>query len=135
MKAAAATAGMVSAAMLLAPGCGREDERKARPSNEEPVRRAAFRSMIARDLLASCPGGGPRSASLRQAERHAELKQLALRKGAGHAIWLGENDHAGLGRHGERERCAAGEEPYREALAQYGGALDALAGRIAEYRE
>lgn len=135
MRTVAATAGMLSAAMLLAPGCGRDDERKATPSKDEPVRRAAFRSMIARELLASCPGGGSRSESLRQAERHAELKQLAMRKGAGDAVWLGENDHAGLSRHGERERCAAGEEPYRQALAQYGGTLDALAGRIAEHRE
>jgi hypothetical protein len=84
-------------------------------------------------LLAACPGGGVRAETLRQSERHAELKQLALRKRAGHAIWLGENDHRGLGRHGERVRCAAGERPYRSALARYGATLDALAGRIAEY--
>jgi len=103
-------------------------------SREEPVRRAAFRVMIARDLLASCPSG-PRPEGVRQAGRYAELGQLASRKGAGHAIWLGENDYRAFGPHSERERCVAGEEPYREALAQYSGTLDALAGRIAEYRE
>lgn len=133
MRAAAATAGALSAAMLLAPGCWQGD-RKPQGSNEEPVRRAAFRAMIARDFLASCPGG-PRPEGVRQAGRYAELKQLALRKGAGQAIWLGENDYGGLGPHADREPCLAGEEPYREALAQYSGTLDAFAGRIAEYRE
>jgi len=102
-------------------------------SAQEPVRRAAFRAMIARDFLASCPGG-PRPEALRQAARYAELKQLGLRKGAGQAIWLGENDYGALARHSEREPCLGGEEPYREALARYSGALDTFAGRVAEYR-
>ena len=72
---------------------------------------------------------------MRQAGRYAELKQMALRKGAGHAIWLGENDYGGLGPRAEREPCMAGEEAYREALAQYGGTLDALAGRVADFEE
>jgi len=133
MRAAAATAGMLSAAVLLAPGCG-QTERKA-SSNDEPVRRAAFRSMIARDFLASCPGAGARPETARQAQRHAELKQLGARKGAGHALWLGENDHGGLARHDDRRPCAAGEAAYRGALGGYGATLDALAGRIAEYRQ
>ena len=128
----AATAGMVSAAVLLAPGCG-QGERKA-ASAGEPVRRAAFRAMIARDFLASCPGGAMHAGTLRQAERHAELKELGAAKRAGHALWLGENDHAGLAAHGTRAPCAAGEAAYRAALADYGATLDALAGRIAEYR-
>jgi hypothetical protein len=125
--------GMLSAVMLMAPGCG-QSERKAPASNEEPVRRAAFRAMIARDFLASCPGGA-RAEGVRQAGRYAELKQMALRKGAGHAIWLGENDYGAVRPHSDQESCLAGEEAYREALAQYGGTLDALAGRVADFEE
>ena len=121
---------LIATAGLLA-SCG--DAKGPTPSAEEPVRRAAFRAMLARDFLGSCPGGA-RPEGLRQAERHGELKQLGARKGAGHALWLGENDHAGLAPHGERERCLPGEEASRSALADYGGSLDALAGRIAEYR-
>jgi hypothetical protein len=122
---------LTMAGLLLA--CdGAPDRSKA--SREEPVRRAVFRAMIARDFLASCPGGA-RPEGVRHAGRYAELKQLALRKRAGHAIWLGENDYGAFGPHSEREPCMAGEEPYREALAQYSGTLDAMAGRIAEYRE
>lgn len=106
----------------------------AAATREEPVRRASFRAMIASDFLASCPGG-PRAEGVRQAGRYAELKQLALRKGAGHAIWLGENDHGAFAPRSEREPCLAGEEAYREALARYGGALDALAARVADYEE
>jgi hypothetical protein len=123
---------LTMAGVLLA--CDGAPPGKSSASREEPVRRAAFRAMIARDFLASCPGG-PRAEGVRQAGRHAELKQLGLRKRAGHAIWLGENDYGGLGPHSDREPCMAGEEPYREALAQYDGALDVLAGRVAEYRE
>lgn len=129
-----AAAGMLSAVMLLAPGCGQSD-RKPSAGNEEPVRRAAFRSLVARDFLSSCPGGGSRPEMLGQAARFTELKQLALRKGAGHAIWLGENDFGAFRPHSDREPCEAGEEAYREALASYAGTLDALAGRVAEYRE
>jgi hypothetical protein len=122
---------LTMAGVLLA--CDGAPDVKA-ASREEPVRRAAFRAMIARDFLASCPGG-PRPEGVRQAGRHGELKQLASRKGAGHAIWLGENDYGAFGPHSDREPCMAGEEPYREALAQYEGTLDGLAGRVAEYRE
>lgn len=122
---------LTMAGVLLA--CDGAPDGKA-ASREEPVRRAAFRAMIARDFLASCPGG-PRPEGVRQAARYAELKQFGLRKRAGHAIWLGENDYGGLGPRSESEPCLAGEEPYREALARYGGTLDALAGRLAEYRE
>jgi hypothetical protein len=115
-------------------GCGGGSDGKAGASREEPVRRAAFRALIAQDFLASCPGGA-RPEGLREAGRYAELKQLAATKGAGHAIWLGENDHAALTPHAERETCEAGEEPYREALAQYGGTLDAFAGRVADFEE
>jgi hypothetical protein len=123
---------LTMAGALLA--CGGGSGGKPAASREEPVRRAAFRAMIAGDFLASCPGGA-RPEGLREAGRYAELTQLASRKGAGHAIWLGENDHAAFAPHSEREICIAGEEPYREALVQYGGTLDSLAGRVADFEE
>jgi len=129
MRAAATTAGMLSAAMLLAPGCGRPEPKAV--SREEPVRRAAYKSLLARDLLASCGQSAPGA----EAIRHDELKRLASQAGAGHAIWLGENDFAAVRRVSPAERCGSGEPARRAALLGYGGALDALAGRIAEFRQ
>jgi hypothetical protein len=126
-------AGMLSAALLLSPGCGRNDEAKA-PGREEPVRRAVFRSLIARDFLASCPAGAARPETLREAGRFEELRRLALQKGAGHAVWLGQNDYAGLSGHADAERCEPGEEAYGAALARYGGTLDAMAASAAAFR-
>ena len=130
MRAAAATS-MLSAAVLLAPGCGSSSDTS--PSRDEPVRRATFRSLAARDFLATCSGGAQRLETVRQADRFEELKRLVARKEAGEAIWLGENDWAGVARYSERERCLPGEEAYGEALAAYAGTLDTLAGRIADY--
>jgi hypothetical protein len=123
---------MVTAVVLLAPGCG--EQAAPSPSPEEPLRRAGFRSLAARDLLISCPDAGVRREVAYQASRHDELKQLAARSGAGRAVALGENEWVGVTRHSPPEPCAAGEEAYRHALAAYGGALDTLAARIAEYR-
>jgi len=123
---------LTMAGALLA--CGGGSGGKPAASREEPVRRAAFRALIARDFLASCPGGA-RPEGLREVGRYAELTQLASRKGAGHAIALGENDYRALAPHSDRETCEAGEEPYRQALVQYGGTLDAFAGRVAEFEE
>jgi hypothetical protein len=122
---------MVSAAVLLAPGCGSEPP--SSPSREEPVRRATFRSLAARDFLATCAGGPGRPETAHQDARLAELKQLAARKEAGQAVWLGENDWAAVSRYSDREPCALGEQAYGEALAAYSGALDTLAARIAAY--
>ncbi len=129
MKGAAATAGMLSAAILLAPGCERRPE--PRNSKEEPVRRAAYRALLARELLESCPAGG---APASEVARYRELTRLAAQSGAGHAVWLGENDVAAVRRVSAGERCAAGEAPRRAALTAYSRSLDMLAGRIAEYR-
>ncbi len=126
-------AGML-AAILLSPGCGEEVE-KSSSDRMEPLRRATFRTLAARDFLASCPGGSIRPETLPQIRRLEELKQLAAVKKAGQAIWLGENDWAGVARYSEREGCEAGEEPYREALVAFSSALDVMAGRIAAYRE
>jgi hypothetical protein len=124
---------MLTAAMLLAPGCGDGASGKA-AGREEAVRRAAFRSLVARDFLASCPGGA-RPEGIRQTGRYAQLKQRALRRGAGHAIWLGENDFGAIRPQSNPERCEPGEDAYREALAQSIGALDELTGRIAAFEE
>ena len=127
----AAGAGMLSAAMLLAPGCGGTSAPEA--SRDEPLRRAGFRSLAAREYLASCPGAESRPEMTPQAVRHDELKQLAARSGAGEAIALGENEWAGVSRHSPPEPCPPGEEAWRQALARYGGSLDTLAARIADH--
>jgi hypothetical protein len=120
---------MLSAAILLAPGC----ERRPEPGNskEEPVRRAVYRAVLARELLDSCPAGG---APAGEAARYDELKRLAVQGEAGHAIWLGENDAAAVNRVTPAERCGPGEAPRTAALAAWSRSLDALAARIAEYR-
>jgi hypothetical protein len=129
MKSAAATAGMLSAAILLAPGCERRPE--PRNSKEEPVRRAAYLAILARDLLESCPAGG---APAGEAARYWELTRLAVQTGASHAIWLGQNDAAAVNRVSPAARCGAGDPARQAALATYSRSLDTLAGRIAEYR-
>jgi hypothetical protein len=122
---------MVSAAVLLAPGCDRAPAPS--PSQDEPVRRANFRSLIALDYLESCPGGGARAETRHQRARHEELKQLAARKQAGQAIWLGQNDWDAVRRYQDREPCPPGEAAFGEALAAFSGTLDELAARIAAY--
>lgn len=124
-----AAASMLSAAILLAPGCGQRPE----PGNskEEPVRRAAYLSVLARELLDSCPAGGVPAG---EATRYGELTRLAVQGGAGHAIWLGENDAAAVNRVSPARPCDAGDTARQAALAAYSRSLDALAGRIAEYR-
>ena len=129
MRGAAATAGMLSAAILLAPGCERRPE--PRNSKEEPVRRAAFRAVLARELLDSCPAGRTPAS---EAERYQELKRLAAQSGAGYPLWLGENDVAAPARVSAPARCGPGEAPRQAALVAYSRSLDTLAGRIAEYR-
>ncbi len=103
-------------------------------SRDEPVRRAAYLSAIAREFLVSCPGSELRNEARRQAARHDELKQLAAGKRAANAIWRGENEYAALAQVGERRMCRPGEAAYRAALAEYSASLDVLAGRIAEFR-
>ena len=132
MRAAAAKAGMLSAVVLLSPGCGDDSVQRVSESNE-PLRRASFRSLAALDFLASCPGGAGRAETTRQVERFEELKAFARRKDAGHSIWLGENDWAAVAQRSQREPCPAGEEAFGEALAAFGGSLDELATRIAEH--
>lgn len=131
MKGAAATAGMLSAAVLLSSGCGRSQDPRAKAETGEPVRGATFRVLSARDHLASCPGAAGRPELARAAERFDELRRFAVRKGAGHALWLAENQYGGVARLGGREPCEAGEAAFGQALAALNGALDDLGGRIA----
>ena len=120
---------MLSAAILLAPGCERRPE--PRNSREEPVRRATYRAVLARELLDSCPAG---RASAAEATRYEELKRLAMQTGASHALWLGENDAAAVNRVTPPERCGPGEAARRAAVIAYSQSLNGLAGRLAEYR-
>lgn len=131
MKGAAATAGMLSAAALLSPGCGNGEDRNAAGEATEPVRWATFRVLAARDFLATCPAAAGRPEPVRAGERFDELRRLAARKGAAQAFWLAENDYGGVARHGGREPCEAGGEAFGQALAALNGALDELGGRIA----
>lgn len=128
VRSGAATAGIVSAAVLAVPGCGPVAPAERR---DETVERASFRALAARQFLATCPGAAGRAETRRQEDRHEELKQLAARKDLGHSIWLGENQWRGVSRY-DREMCGEGEPAYREALAAFGGELDELARRVAE---
>ena len=122
------------AAMFLVPSCG-SDPRPAPDNPMEPLRRATFRAFAARDFLVTCPVIPERQEIVFQVRRFEELKQLAARKHAGRAFWLGENDWAGVSRYSNRQTCAAGEKAFGQALASFSGSLDSLAGQIAAYRE
>ncbi|WP_114952526.1 hypothetical protein [Sphingosinicella terrae] len=124
-----ATAGLVSAAVLSAPGCG---SGPAPAKRDGAVERASFRSLAARQFLATCPGGASRPETLEQEARLEALKGLAAGKDLDHAVWVGENRWNGLARYSDREPCRPGEPAYRDALAAFSGALDALAQTIAE---
>lgn len=134
MKAGAAKAGMLCAAMLLAAACDRGAEVKASALADEPVRRANFRSLAAQDFLLGCTGGATRAETVRQIQRFQELMRFARGKGADHALWLGANDWAALAPRSGREPCEPGEEAYGQALAAFSGTLDTLGDRIATYR-
>ena len=125
MRGAAAAAGVVSAAILFAPGCSGPVEKAATPA--DPVRRASYRSLVARDFLFGCSGGVARAETRQQVSRMGELYRFAYEKGAGQSLWLAENDWAGLKPHDTARPCAAGEGPYRAALAVFAARLDELA--------
>ena len=131
MRGAAAAAGMVSAAILFAPGCGGGGENKAVAS--DPVRRASFRSLASRDFLVTCDGGPTRAETRRQLERMDELNRFAFEKGAMPSLQLAANDWAGLSRHDTRGRCPPGEAAYLAALTDFSVRLDQFAASIGEY--
>lgn len=114
----------------MMPGCGGEPDAGR---SGDPLRRASFRSLAAREFLATCPEAAARAETMREVARLEELKQLAVRKGASRPIGLGENDWAAVARYSDREPCQAGGEAYLDALAAFSGSLDELARRIAEY--
>jgi hypothetical protein len=124
---------MVSAAILFAPGCGGGTENKAAAS--DPVRRAGYRSLAARDFLLGCPGGPARLETRRQLERMSELNRFAFEKGAMPSLSLAANDWAGLSRLDTRRPCAPGEPAYRAALTDFSARLDQLAASIGDYRQ
>ena len=128
MRSTAAAAGVVSAAILLAPGCGGGAENKSAAS--DPVRRASFRSLAARDFLLRCPGAPQRPATREQLDRLGELNRFAFEKGAMPSLQLAANDWAGLSRLDTRPPCAAGEAAYRAALADFAARLDEFAASI-----
>jgi hypothetical protein len=120
------------AAILWAPGCGSALPKAA---TVDPVRRASFRSLAARDFLFTCAGGPGRADTRRQVERMGELYRFAYGKGAGQSLWLAQNEWAGLAAHDDRAPCAPGEESYRAALAAFSARLDELAASIREVRQ
>lgn len=133
MRKAAAAAGMVSAAIFFAPGCGGGADNKAAAS--DPVRRASFRSLAARDFLVTCAGGPARIETRRQLERMDELNRFAFEKGAMTSLQLAANDWAGLSRHDTRGRCPPGEPAYAAALTDFSARLDQFAASIGEYAQ
>jgi len=132
VRGAAAAAGVVSAAVLLAPGCGGGSENKAAAA--DPVRRASFRSLAARDFLFTCGGGRERIETRRQLERMGELTRFADEKGAMPSLQLAANDWAGLSRLDRRPPCGPGEAAYRAALTDFSARLDELAASIGTYQ-
>jgi hypothetical protein len=118
------------AAILFAPGCGGGE--KAGPG--DPVRRASYRTLAARDFLLGCAGGPGRAETRRQVERLAELNRFAFEKGALRSLQLAANDWAGMAPHDARGPCAPGEAAYRAALTDFSRSLDELAAGIREYR-
>jgi hypothetical protein len=128
MRGAAAAASMVSAAILFSPGCGGDAGNKAATS--DPVRRASFRSLAARDFLLGCPGGAERAGTREQLDRLSELNRFAMDKGATRSLQLAANDWAGLSRYDTGGRCAPGEAAYRAALTAFSARLDELAAGI-----
>jgi hypothetical protein len=130
MRRGAATAGAVSAAILFAPGCGGSEKAAA----GDPLRRASYRSLAARDFLLGCAGAPARAETREQVARLAELNRFAFEKGALRALQLAANDWAGMAPHDARGPCRPGEAAYRAALADFGRSLDDLAAGIREYR-
>lgn len=127
---ATATVGLMFTALA---GCGRDADNKA--GNADPVRRASFRSLAARDFLLGCAGGPGRAETRAQVARMGELYRFAYAKGASHSLWLAENEWAGLAAHDDRAPCAPGEDSYRAALAAFSARLDELAAGIREVRQ
>jgi hypothetical protein len=125
---ATATVGLMVTALA---GCGGAGER---PAAADPLRRASYRSLAARDFLLGCPGAPARAETGAEVARLAELNRFALEKGAQASLQLAANEWAGIAPHDTRAPCAPGEAAYRAALADFSRSLDDLAAGIREYR-
>lgn len=124
--------GVLSAAVLLSPGC--DGERGARAPASDPLRRASYRSLAARDFLLGCPRAAGEAETRAEVERLSELNRFAIEKGAQASLQLAANEWAGIAPHDTRAPCAPGEAAYRAALAEFSRSLDGLAAAIREYR-
>lgn len=124
----ATTVGLMVTALA---GCGRDSDEAG---TADPLRRASYRSLAARDFVLGCPGAPGRVETRREIERLAELHRLALEKGALASLQLAANDWAGIALHDTRARCAPGEAAYRAALGEFSRRLDDLAAGIREHR-
>jgi hypothetical protein len=133
MRNAAAAASVVSAAILCAPGCGGGADNKAAAA--DPVRRASYGSLAARDFLLTCPSGPGRGETRRELERLGELNRFAFEKGAMPSLQLAANDWAAMSRFDRHPPCAPGEAAYAAALTDFSARLDALAAAIGEVRQ
>lgn len=129
-----ATAGLLSAAVLLAPSCSRAGE-QAEPEAHDPLRRAAYRVLVARDLLLSCGAAAGEADVRRELARLDQLRSFALAKDAGQALWLAENDRNAVRIASTPQSCASGTAAYRDALAGFSASLDRLAAEIVAFPE
>jgi len=120
------------ATAVAASGCGSGNQTRAA---SDPLRRASYRSLAARDFLLTCPGGPERPETREQLDRLGELNRFAFEKGAMPSLQLAANDWAGLSRLDTRPPCAAGEPAYRAALNDFAARLDELAASIGSYRQ
>jgi hypothetical protein len=123
-----AAAGALSAVVAFSPGCGSAPQ--DRTLSSDPVRRATFHSLAARDYLFGCPGGATRAETQAQVARMNELYRFAIQKGAEESLALAQGEWETLSPHDTQPPCAAGEVPYRTALAGFSARLDELAGAI-----
>ncbi len=125
----AATASLLSTAVMLSSGCDRPPAKQEKP---DPVRLATYRSLGAREQLRRfCGSEASRAAQRREDSRFDQLRQFAAQKKADHAIWLGENDYNAYARYA----APPGSADCGKALDDYRAHLDQLATAVAEHRE
>ena len=130
----AASAGMVSAAVLMASACGRSEAPEAEEQGTD-LRSASYRSFAAADRLQRCGWEG-RPGAAQQLRRYETLKDFARRRGprAAQTLWQGENAWSGLARRGGAGACD-GDSAYAAAVNDFSGNLDALANGILHYED
>jgi hypothetical protein len=129
----AAGAGMLSAAVLFASGCGRPEAPEEEKGGE--LRSASYRSFAAADRLARCGWAG-RPQAAQELHRYQTLKDFARRRGprAAETLWQGENAWSGLARRGAQPPCGGGAA-YPEAVTEFSQTLDVLANGILHHED